>query len=116
MAQRKNNQADPAKETEQSEAETTQAGQQPDPDTNDTKNPDQPDPDATDTGNPDPDASSPEAAVTALALVDNATHGLTCGFVCEVPADVAEQLEKDGVIDRNEKAIASGRQPAEGND
>lgn len=63
--------------------------------------------------NPEKDTppEDPVETVAALALVDNHTHGLRCGFVCELPGDVAEQLEKDGVIDRNEKAIARGRRP-----
>lgn len=100
MAQRKNNQADAKTEQADATAEQTteqQSSQNTDPET------------SKDTGADTND--TPSETVTALALVDNSVHGLTCGGVGQVPAEVAEQLEADGVIDRNEKAIASGKQP-----
>jgi len=66
--------------------------------------------------NPDDDNTptpEPSETVTALALVDHGPFNLRCGYVCRVPAESAEQLEADGVIDTHEKAVASGQQSAE---
>lgn len=46
----------------------------------------------------------------ALVLVDEPAHGLKCGEVVELSAELAEQLLKAGRVDTNPKAIAAAPQ------
>lgn len=52
--------------------------------------------------------------VKALVLVDEPAHGLKCGVVAEIPAELAEQLARAGRIDTHAKAVAAAEaaQPA----
>ncbi|PTY38556.1 hypothetical protein BGP77_11450 [Saccharospirillum sp. MSK14-1] len=50
-----------------------------------------------------------------LALVDNASYKLKCGFVYALPTDIAQSLKKQGIVDDNEKAIAGGKKVSEPN-
>lgn len=45
--------------------------------------------------------------IKALVLLDEPAHGLKCGTVAEIPADLAEQLKTAGRIDVHPKAIAA---------
>jgi hypothetical protein len=45
--------------------------------------------------------------IKALVLLDEPAHGLKCGQVAELDAELAEQLKKVGRIDTNPKAIAA---------
>jgi len=103
-------QTDPKSEQSSNPDAETKTPTDPNPDTN---------PDEQTNPNPDEETPPPEPGetVTALALVDHGPFNLRCGFVCRVPAEAAEQLEADGVIDTSEKAVATGKRPAaeEGN-
>lgn len=52
--------------------------------------------------------------IKVLVLLDEPAHGLKCGTVATLPADLAEQLKAAGRLDTNPKAIAAAEaeQPA----